>query len=53
MSNTQHPNPLTATTDRRPSAKCMRHGVWMAACDECRRAHAPLVKNRKDEASAR
>jgi len=35
----------------RPSSRCLRHHVWMAYCGDCRDAHAPLVKSRRETAS--
>lgn len=33
--------------DRLPRpALCLRHHVWMAACDDCRDAHAALLTRR-------
>ncbi|MCV2488063.1 hypothetical protein OF117_01695 [Geodermatophilus sp. YIM 151500] len=29
--------------DRRPQ-RCLRHRVWMAACDDCLAAHAELLR---------
>ncbi|WP_158550660.1 hypothetical protein [Geodermatophilus sp. TF02-6] len=29
-------------SDTRP-ARCLRHHVWMAACDDCHEAHAALL----------
>ena len=26
-------------------ARCFRHSVWMAVCDDCRAAHADLVSS--------
>jgi hypothetical protein len=31
---------------------CLRHHVWMAACDDCRAAHAALLTHRADSAPA-
>jgi hypothetical protein len=41
VSTTYHPDPKNPV-DPNPqhSARCLRHHVWMAACDECREAHA-------------
>jgi len=35
----------------RPS-RCHRHSVWMAACTDCRAAHAPLLAHAQDTAPA-
>lgn len=29
---------------------CLRHHVWMAACDDCRAAHAALLSHQADTA---
>jgi hypothetical protein len=33
-----HPDSHLLTRPRRP-LRCLRHRVWMAACDDCRTAH--------------
>jgi hypothetical protein len=38
VSTTHHPDPKTTVPQR--EARCLRHHVWMAACDDCRDAHA-------------
>ena len=41
-------------TIRPASAKdprCLRHTAWMAACDDCRRAHAELLARPRPAAS--
>src|SRR4051794_28259727 len=37
------PNEQIRLDPRRPS-RCLRHHVWMAACDECRDVRAAVVK---------
>ncbi len=32
---------IRPTSARDP--RCLRHTAWMAACDDCRRAHAQLL----------
>jgi hypothetical protein len=38
VSTTHHPDTVTTVPQR--EARCLRHHVWMAACDDCRDAHA-------------
>ncbi|WP_167761013.1 hypothetical protein [Geodermatophilus sp. DF01-2] len=33
-------------------ARCLRHHVWMAACDDCRDAHTVVVRDRRAATSA-
>ena len=41
--NSQHDliHLIRPTTARDP--RCLRHTVWMAACDDCRHAHAEVL----------
>jgi hypothetical protein len=53
--NTQyHANASTHVPSRsRTTARCHRHhNVWMAACTDCRDAHAPLVESKRRKADA-
>jgi hypothetical protein len=52
--NTQHhPNTNTPVPSRsRSTSRCHRHHVWMAACTDCRDAHAPLVKAKRQRTTA-
>lgn len=52
--NTQH-HTHTSTPARSPSrtsSRCHRHHVWMAACTDCRDAHAPLVEAKRRQPNA-
>ena len=50
--NTQHhANTNTTVRSRSTTSRCHRHHVWMAACTDCRDAHAPLVKGARRQAS--
>ncbi|MBN1096726.1 hypothetical protein JKP76_12185 [Blastococcus sp. TML/C7B] len=40
----EHPDRPTAPRPRAP--RCLRHSFWLAACDDCRRAHAHLLAGR-------
>ncbi|WP_155858930.1 hypothetical protein [Candidatus Blastococcus massiliensis] len=31
----------------RPAYRCLRHHVWLAACDDCRTEHADLLTGRR------
>ncbi len=46
MSTVHHANTVTAPRTR-PAARCLLHSVWLAACDDCREAHADLIKGRR------
>jgi hypothetical protein len=39
VSTLQHINDQNPPQPRRPF-RCLRHHVWMAACDDCRKEHA-------------
>jgi hypothetical protein len=41
--NQNRPNDLT---------RCLRHQVWLAACDTCREAHAHLLAGRREDRAA-
>jgi hypothetical protein len=51
--STQH-NRIHPTASRpRPSVRCLRHHVWLAACGDCREAHADLIAGRPGAPAAR
>jgi len=45
------PNDQVPFDPRRP-ARCLRHHVWMAACDECRDVRAAVVKGGREAVAA-
>jgi hypothetical protein len=46
-----HPNDQIRSLSRRPG-RCLRHHVWMAACDECRDVRADVVKGAPEGSTA-
>jgi hypothetical protein len=46
-----HTNTQIPRQDGR-TVRCHRHHVWMAACDDCRTAHAPLLTRAEDRTTA-
>jgi hypothetical protein len=46
-----HPNDQIRSSSRRPD-RCLRHHVWMAACDVCRDVRADLLSSPADKGSA-
>jgi len=51
VSNTQSAVGPSPTRPVRPF-RCFRHRAWMAACADCRKAHAPHVTKRDEPAPA-
>jgi hypothetical protein len=47
-----HLHEKKSLTPDRP-ARCLRHGVWMAVCDDCRAARADLVSGERKATAAR
>lgn len=47
-----HPTEKKSLTPDRP-ARCLRHSVWMAVCDDCRAARADLVSGARKAMTAR
>ena len=44
MNTSHHPNVrLTPVTPR--ALRCLRHRVWMAACEDCRAAHVERLES--------
>ncbi|WP_176522974.1 hypothetical protein [Blastococcus aggregatus] len=41
--STQHDQTHPTAPRPRRAARCFRHHVWLAACDDCREAHADLL----------
>ena len=33
-----------------PTVRCYRHTKWMAYCTDCKAAHAPLLRSRRQTA---
>ncbi|MGY1754759.1 hypothetical protein ACI79H_16715 [Blastococcus sp. SYSU D01042] len=52
MSNVHHANTVPAPRSR-PAARCLRHSVWLAACGDCREAHADLLGGRRAARTSR
>jgi hypothetical protein len=49
VSTTHRPN-RQIHLDPRP-ARCLRHHVWMAACDDCRKQRISLLRRQKHTAA--
>ena len=52
VTTTHHPNAHIRSASRRPG-RCLRHRVWMAACDDCRVARTDLLTSSRDKNAAR
>jgi hypothetical protein len=51
--STEHDVIVRNTPQPNRPFRCLRHHVWMAACDDCRKQHAPRVRRQKSANPAR
>jgi len=52
VNHQHHPSEKKSLIPDRP-ARCLRHSVWMAVCDDCRAARADLVSGARKATAAR
>ncbi|MDT0277983.1 hypothetical protein [Blastococcus goldschmidtiae] len=51
--STQHDQNRPTAPRSHPTPRCLRHHVWLAACDDCREQHAGLLRGRRSSSADR